>query len=64
MRHTEFWNRMERALGKASYMHWAQNQAISELDSRTPVEALADGVPPRQVWRAVWAVLELPEADR
>ena len=27
-------------------------------------EALAAGVPPKEVWRAVWAALELPARDR
>ena len=31
---------------------------------RTTSEALADGVPFKAVWRAVWAFLELPDAER
>jgi len=27
-------------------------------------EALAAGVPPKEVWRAVWAVLGLPARER
>ncbi|UAL31220.1 DUF3046 domain-containing protein [Nocardioides rotundus] len=64
MRHTEFWARMERALGASYHRHWAESQVLSALGSRTPVEALDAGVPPKEVWRAVWAALELPERDR
>ena len=37
---------------------------ITELGSRTAVEALDAGVAPKQVWAAVWRVLELPETQR
>lgn len=64
MRHSEFWSRMDEALGQASSRTWAQLQVIGELDSRTPVEALEAGVAPQQVWLAVWRTLELPERLR
>ena len=44
MRHTEFWARMEAALGAGYARHWASQTVIGELDGRTPVEALAAGV--------------------
>ena len=34
------------------------------LGQRTVVQALADGVPCKIIWRAVWAALELPARDR
>jgi hypothetical protein len=37
---------------------------LSELDGRTVDEALAAGVTPKEVWRAVWAALQLPARDR
>ena len=64
MRHTEFWERMDRHLGPAYARVWADEFVIGDLDHRTPVQALADGVAPKQVWRAVWAVLDLPDAER
>lgn len=64
MRHTEFWDRMEAALGPAYARSWASLQVIGELGGRTVDEALAAGVAPKQVWRAVWAVLELPARER
>jgi hypothetical protein len=64
MRHTEFWERMDRALGPAYSRSWADMHVIGELGGRTASEALAAGVPPKEVWRAVWSVLELPASER
>ncbi len=64
MRYTEFWTRLEHALGPVRFRVWAEQQVIGSLDHRTPVEALDAGVSPQQVWRAVWETLELPEKDR
>jgi hypothetical protein len=64
MRHTEFWSRMEHALGPAYARSWAELFVIGDLDGRTASEALAAGVPPKQVWAAVWRVLELPASER
>jgi hypothetical protein len=55
---------MEEALGPDYARHWAGYHVIRELDGRTADEALAAGVPPKEVWRAVWAALELPARDR
>ncbi len=64
MRHTELWGRLETALGPDAAKTWAEYQAITALGSRTVNEALADGVPPKQVWLEVWTVLELPARDK
>jgi hypothetical protein len=64
MRHTEFWARMETALGPAYARSWAEQQVLADLDGRTVVEALAAGESPKTVWRAVWAALDLPPRDR
>ena len=64
MRHTEFWARLDHALGPAWSRSWAELFVIGELGSRTAVEALDAGVAPKQVWAAVWRALELPETDR
>jgi DUF3046 family protein len=64
MRHTEFWARMEQALGSSYAKTWAELTVLSELGGRTPSEALAAGMAPKQVWAAVWRKLELPEAQR
>jgi hypothetical protein len=64
MRHTEFWARMEHALGSAYARTWAEQQVMSDLGHRTVVEALDAGVTPKEVWRAVWERLELPVSER
>jgi hypothetical protein len=63
MRHTEFWARLDAALGPAYSRSWAGTFVITEL-GRTAEEALAAGVPPKQVWAAVWRALELPPSER
>lgn len=64
MRHTEFWERMERALGVAYASVWARTHVLSDLGGRTAQEALDTGTPPKQVWRAVSAALSLPESQQ
>lgn len=55
---------MEGALGAGYARSWAQLQVLGELGGRTVDEALAAGVPPKTVWRAVWAHLQLPARER
>ena len=64
MRNTEFWARMEKALGEQYATSWAELTVIGALGSRTVKEALAEGVEPKQVWAAVHEVLGLPESER
>ncbi|MSZ76828.1 MAG: DUF3046 domain-containing protein [Actinobacteria bacterium] len=64
MRHTEFWDRLDHALGRASSRSWADLFVIGELGSRTVNEALDAGIAPKEVWAAVWKVLELPGNQR
>jgi hypothetical protein len=64
VRHTEFWARMEQALGPAYAHSWADMFVMGELGGRTAAQALEAGVPPKEVWRAVWSALELPASER
>lgn len=64
MREVELWRRLGDALGPAYAHVWAAQMVVAELDGRTVVEALGDGVPSKRIWRAVWAVLELPANER
>lgn len=64
VRHTEFWSRMEDALGPGYARFWARQHVIAELGGRTVDEALAGGEPAKQVWLAVWRTLGLPARDR
>ena len=64
MRHTEFWARMEHALGASYARSWASMFVMRELGGRTAAEALDAGVPPKEVWLAVWRTLELPATEK
>jgi hypothetical protein len=64
VRHTELWARLDRVLGRDYARTWAELTVVRELDGRTTQEALDAGVPPKQVWAAVWRHLELPESER
>ncbi|MDN4161662.1 DUF3046 domain-containing protein [Nocardioides abyssi] len=64
MRHTEFWARLEKQLGRGYCEVWADQFVMSELGGRTAREALDAGMTPKEVWRAVWAALELPATEK
>ncbi len=64
MRHTELWARLNQTLGQAYAGSWASQYVIADLGGRTVEEALAAGVPPKDVWRAVWSALDLPPSER
>ncbi|WP_372736662.1 DUF3046 domain-containing protein [Nocardioides sp.] len=64
VRHTEFWSRLEAALGTGYYRVWADQFVMSDLGGRTAREALDAGEEPKRVWAVVWQVLELPARDR
>lgn len=64
MRQSEFWSRMEDALGPTYARAWAETFVIGELDSRTVQEALAGGETTKRIWLAVWRTLDLPLSER
>lgn len=64
MKHTEFWGRLEHVLGPVYARTWARDFVMSDLGERTAEEALAAGMPPKEVWAAVWRALELPPSER
>lgn len=64
MRESELWRRLTEVLGEDYVRTWAVQQAVPGLDSRTVSEALADGVGAKEVWRACWSALELPDSLR
>ncbi|WP_028708310.1 DUF3046 domain-containing protein [Propionicicella superfundia] len=64
MQETEFWRRMDAHLGAAYARTWAQSIVLADLRGRTAREALDAGVPCKDVWRAVWRMLELPARER
>lgn len=64
MRHTEFWARMEHALGASYARTWSREHVMAELGGRTVLEALDAGESPKRVWDAVWRDLGLPLSER
>ena len=64
MRLTEFWRRMDEALGPAYARSWAHDHVLGALEGRTVDEAIAGGVDTVTVWRAVHAELKLHPSDR
>ena len=63
MRHTEFWARLDAALGPAYSRSWAGTFVITEL-GRTADEALAAGEDPKVIWRAVCDDFDVSDALR
>ncbi|NQU36620.1 MAG: DUF3046 domain-containing protein [Actinobacteria bacterium] len=64
MRLTDFWERMDAALG-AHYSHsWANDYVVAGLGGRTVQQALADGLDVKVIWRAVHHELGLPATTR
>ncbi len=64
MKETELWARLSHHLGAGYARVWADQYSLAELRGMTVVEALANGVPCKTIWRAVWSALELPALDR
>jgi hypothetical protein len=64
VKETELWQRLESVLGAGYFRVWAMEFSLADLGNRTVNEAVADGVPSKEIWRAVWAALELPPRDR
>lgn len=64
MRLTEFWERMEHAMGGPFARHWAASHVLTSLEGRTVEQALAEGESAKRVWRAVHQELQLPASDR
>lgn len=60
MRETELWERLTQVLGEVLVRSWAESVVIAELGQRTVVDAIAAGVPFKEIWRAAAAVLEVP----
>ena len=51
MKHTEFWTRMDDALGPAYAPSWADMFVIADLGGRTTTEALAAGLTPKEIFK-------------
>ena len=60
VRETDFWQRMDEALGRTRARTLATDLVIADLGGRTVSEALAAGVPVKEIWTAVWRSQGLP----
>ena len=63
MRVTDFWDRMRTVFGPHAESI-VELHVLRELGGRTPAQALADGEPTLDVWRAVCEGHEIPTAQR
>ncbi|SOD74133.1 hypothetical protein SAMN05892883_3310 [Jatrophihabitans sp. GAS493] len=59
MRITEFWSLMEAQFGSAYAHSLARDYRVPTLGS-TVEQAIADGVNPKEIWRAVCAEFDVP----
>lgn len=64
VRLTDFWERLDDALGPAYARSWAHDYVIAGLDGMTVDEALAAGWDTKAVWLAVFRELQLPPSAR
>jgi hypothetical protein len=55
---------MDDEFGAAYAASVARSHVMAELGGRTAVDALEAGVPPRQVWLALCAAMDVPEDRR
>lgn len=64
MKHSEYRRLMTDEFGSAYAGVLGGSHVLQKLGNRTPDEALADGVKPREVWLAVCDDLQVPEERR
>jgi len=61
VRLTEFWDLMRAQFGEVYAQSVAKDFVFGELGGRTVERALADGLDPKIVWRAVCDTFKVPE---
>lgn len=64
MREADLRARLETHLGSGYSLMWSDTVVLGALGQRTVTQALAGGVPCKQIWRAAWEALELPLRER
>jgi hypothetical protein len=64
VRLTVFWEKMRAQFGDAYAASVAKDHVLAGLGGRTVDQALAEGVVPKAVWRAVCEAFEVPERSR
>ena len=63
MRLTDFWDRMDEVFGPAYARSWAHDVVLPEFGG-TVEEAIANGQPAKDVWRAVCRQADVPAGLR
>lgn len=61
---SHFWTLMNDEFGESYAGSLARDHVLGALDNRTVLEALEAGVPPREVWEAICADLDVPVEHR
>jgi hypothetical protein len=61
---TEFWKRMRGRFGDSYADSVARDLVIAQLSGRTVEQALAAGVPAKEVWHAVCEATDVPVHER
>ena len=64
MREADLRARLENHLGPGNSLMWSDTVVLGALGQRTVTQALAVGVPCKQIWLAAWEALELPPRER
>ena len=64
VRLTYFWELMNAEFGAARAASVSRDHVFAQLGGRTVMDALEAGIDPRQVWKAVCEVYDVPPARR
>jgi hypothetical protein len=64
MRISEFWELVNDEFGRTRGQTLVRELVLFELGNRTAEQALADGIPVRDVWVAMCDALDVPHARR
>ena len=64
VRLTVFWQKMRAQFGDTYAASVAKDFVLAGLGGRTVDQALAEGIEPKTIWRAVCEAFEIPEEVR
>ncbi|HEX5493746.1 MAG TPA: DUF3046 domain-containing protein [Mycobacteriales bacterium] len=64
MRLSDFWTRMDERFGAGYARSVARDLVLADLGGRTVEQALAAGLPARDVWQAVCEAFDIPANQR
>jgi hypothetical protein len=64
VRMSHFWTLMDDEFGPAYAGSLARDHVLGALQERTALQAIADGVPPREVWEAICDDMDVPAERR